>query len=226
MLDDPNGPPIRPWPSRAATSLPTDIRPRVVFLRDGSTEATIFPFTSERQVPSSLLHFLCQEINKEIAAGDTYPMVDSMQPGAFGSYWFQDFAAIMLVGTSGLDLSHHTDWSQLCLGSYYIKPNYPGRSSHVCNAGFLVTEAARNRGVGRLLGESYIDWAPKLGYTYSVFNLVYETNVASCKIWDQLGFNRIGRVKGCGRLKSYPGKLIDAIVYGRELGCDATSDGA
>ena len=58
------------------------------------------------------------------------------------------------------------------------------------------------------------------GYTYSVFNLVYETNVASCRIWDALGFKRIGRVKGCGNLKSYPGELVDAIIYGRDLGQD------
>ncbi|KAG7143024.1 Protein SPT10 like protein [Verticillium longisporum] len=109
------------------------------------------------------------------------------------------------------------NWSKTCLGSFYIKPNYPGRSSHVCNAGFLVTDASRGRGVGRLMGECYLDWAPKLGYTYSVFNLVYETNVASCKIWDALGFKRIGRVKGCGDLRSYPGQLVDAIIYGRDL---------
>jgi RimJ/RimL family protein N-acetyltransferase len=55
------------------------------------------------------------------------------------------------------------------------------------------------------------------GYIYSVFNLVYETNVASIKIWESLGFERIGRVKRCGNLKSHPGKLIDAIVFGRDL---------
>ncbi|KAL8815979.1 MAG: hypothetical protein Q9191_008398, partial [Dirinaria sp. TL-2023a] len=58
------------------------------------------------------------------------------------------------------------------------------------------------------------------GYTYSVFNLVYETNVASCRIWDALGFKRIGRVKACGNLRSHPDELVDAIIYGRDLGPD------
>lgn len=44
--------------------------------------------------------------------------------------------------------------------------------------------------------------------------------MASCRIWDALGFKRIGRVKGCGNLKSYPGELVDAIIYGRDLGQD------
>lgn len=60
------------------------------------------------------------------------------------------------------DVREGKDWSKECLGSFYIKPNYPGRSSHVCNGGFLVTDAARNRGVGRLMGEGYLEWAPML----------------------------------------------------------------
>ena len=59
------------------------------------------------------------------------------------------------------------------------------------------------------------------GYTYSVFNLVYETNVASCRIWDALGFKRIGRIPACGNLRSSPNELVEAIVYGRSLGSDA-----
>ncbi|KAI4124448.1 MAG: hypothetical protein LQ347_005730, partial [Umbilicaria vellea] len=157
-------------------------------------------------------------------------MIAPMALERFGPYWFQNFGAVMLLGEmEGIEeLQEGTDWEKVCLGSFYIKPNYPGRSSHVCNGGFLVTDAARNRGVGRLMGEGYLEWAPKLqaadspcqGYTYSVFNLVYETNVASCRIWDALGFKRIGRVKGCGALRSHPNDLIDAIIYGRDLGPD------
>ncbi|RCI17347.1 hypothetical protein L249_3134 [Ophiocordyceps polyrhachis-furcata BCC 54312] len=226
MLDDPARPAIRQWPS--SENMPGPLpKARCVTLRDGHTKATILPFTSPDRVPASLLEFLCDQFNKEIEAGDTYPMVDAMTVAAFGEYWFQTFAAIMLLGVlDDVNASSNDDvdyWSDLCLGSYYVKPNYPGRSSHVCNAGFLVAEGARNRGVGRLLGESYVDWAPKLGFSYSVFNLVYESNLASIRIWDQLGFKPIGRVRGCGRLKSYPDKLVDAIIYGRELVDDGAS---
>lgn len=51
-----------------------------------------------------------------------------------------------------------------------------------------------------------------------MFNLVYESNVASCRLWDSLGFKRIGRVPGGGRLISNPGQYVDAIIYGRDLG--------
>ena len=228
MLDDPTAPVIYrtsgepPYPTPAAP-LPPDVFPRQVILRDRVTTATLVPFSSPAQVPVSLISYLCDVLNREIEKGDTYPMINPMPLESFGPYWFQNFGAVMLLG----DLQSDEDvrqldregasWEKQCLGSFYIKPNYPGRSSHVCNGGFLVADAARNRGVGRLMGEGYLDWAPKLGYTYSVFNLVYDTNVASCRIWDGLGFKRIGRVKGCGNLKSYPDQLVDAIIYGREL---------
>ncbi|OAA65238.1 histone acetyltransferase [Niveomyces insectorum RCEF 264] len=225
IMDDPEAATIYrvsgalPYPDPQNPSLPPNVVPRQVTLRDRQTVATIVPFASRAQVPPSLLLYLSDQFRKEIEGGDTYPMVEPLPFEKFANYWFQNFGAIMLLGRIEWpeEVVEGRDWSKDCLGSFYIKPNYPGRSSHVCNAGFLVTDASRNRGVGRLMGETYLDWAPKLGYTYSVFNLVYETNVASCKIWDGLGFKRIGRVKGCGNLKSYPGRLVDAIIYGRDL---------
>ncbi|KAK3496297.1 hypothetical protein B0T13DRAFT_399799 [Neurospora crassa] len=226
ILDDPSAGTIyrvsgaAPYPDPAHPSFPPTIVPRHVTLRDRQTVATVVPFASRHQVPNSLLHYLHDQFNKEIEGGDTYPMLDAMPFDKFADYWFQNFAGVMLLGQieRGEDIVDNKNWSTECLGTFYIKPNYPGRSSHICNAGFIVTDASRNRGVGRLMGETYLDWAPKLGYTYSVFNLVYETNVASCKIWDGLGFKRIGRVKGAGNLKSYPDRLVDAIIFGRDLG--------
>ncbi|KAK4215549.1 protein SPT10 [Rhypophila decipiens] len=234
MLEDPAAATIyrvtgdAPYPDPNQPSFPPEILPRHVTLRDRQTVATVVPFSSRHQVPESLLRYLSDQFNKEIEGGDTYPMIDPMPFDKFASYWFQNFAGIMLLGSydSAEDLVEGKDWSKECLGTFYIKPNYPGRSSHVCNAGFIVTDASRNRGVGRLMGEAYLDWAPKLGYTYSVFNLVYETNVASCKIWDALGFKRIGRVKGAGSLKSHPDRFVDAIIFGRDLGDAAGGAGS
>jgi GNAT superfamily N-acetyltransferase len=231
MLDDPTAPAIyrtsgdAPYPTPYAP-LPANIVPRQVTLRDRSTTATLVPFSSPDQVPKTLLHYLCALLNREIEKGDTYPMINELPLESFGPYWFANFGAVMLMGNvSNVDHvwqmeKEGIDWSKQCLGSFYIKPNYPGRSSHVCNGGFLVSDVARNRGVGRLMGEGYLDWAPQLGYSYSVFNLVYETNIASARIWDALGFKRIGRVPGCGNLKSSD-HLVDAIIFGRDLNGEA-----
>jgi hypothetical protein len=192
MLDDPNAPPIfrtsgEPPYHGPISSLPEDVVPSMVTLRDRVTKATLIPFSSPDQVPKSLISYLCDQLNKEIEKGDTYPMIDPLPLEKFGPYWFANFGAVMLLGdiqdayelhqmdqnrprgTSpdpepGTPPSPRTamDWEKECLGSFYIKPNYPGRSSHVCNGGFLVTDGARNRGVGRLMGEGYLQWAPKL----------------------------------------------------------------
>ena len=233
ILDDPASPTIfrvsgdPPYPDPAHPAVPHTIVPRHVMLRDRQTVATVVPFASRDEVPESLLHYLHDQFNKEIEGGDTYPMLEPMPVDKFAAYWFQNFGGIMLLGhvENAAQVVEGQDWSKECLGTFYIKPNYPGRSSHICNAGFIVTDASRNRGVGRLMGETYLEWAPKLGYKYTVFNLVYETNVASCKIWDGLGFKRIGRVKGAGNLKSHPDRLVDAIIYGRDLGDAANGAG-
>ncbi|RDA87028.1 hypothetical protein CP532_3240 [Ophiocordyceps camponoti-leonardi (nom. inval.)] len=235
LPDQPSFPP-------SPTGLPPDLGPRQVTLRDRQTAATIVPLYSRQQVPDSLLAYLCDQLNREIEGGDTYPTTETLTTDAFAEYWFRGgFAAVMLVGRaaaaaamggggislfgSGLggddddddDGDGTNDWSRECLGSFFIQANYPGRSSHVCTGSFIVTDGSRNRGVGRLMGEAYLEWAPRLGYRYSVFNLVYETNVASCRIWDSLGFRRIGRVKSCGSLRSYPDRFIDGVIYGRDL---------
>ncbi|RCI11842.1 hypothetical protein L249_7556 [Ophiocordyceps polyrhachis-furcata BCC 54312] len=180
-MEDPGGstifhvsgqPSFPPSPS-GQSGLPPDLGPRHVTLRDRQTAATIVPLWSRQQVPDSLLAYLCDQLNREIEGGDTYPMTES----------------------------------------------------HVCTGSFIVTDGSRNRGVGRLMGEAYLEWAPRLGYRYSVFNLVYETNVASCRIWDSLGFKRIGRVKSCGSLRSYPDRLIDGVIYGRDLPVDGAGGG-
>src|SRR5690242_465889 len=162
MLDDPTSPPILHTLSTSAHTF----TPVHVTLRNNAT-ATILPFTSLSQVPDSLVAFLHAQLSAEIEAGDTYPMLEALPLSSFGAYWFGVFGAVMLEGEfSGVEavreLGEGAHWEDLCLGSFYTKPNYPGRSSHVCNAGFLVSKAARGKGVGKALGRQYLEWAPKL----------------------------------------------------------------
>ncbi|KAI7940004.1 hypothetical protein MJO28_013656 [Puccinia striiformis f. sp. tritici] len=113
-------------------------------------------------------------------------------------------------------------------GIYYIKPNYPGRSAHCCNGGFVVDPRHRGRKIGKTLARSFLHYAPLLGYRASVFNLVYKNNLASIAIWDSLGFQRVGLIPKAGRLKKAPTgdsnsqsnegeEFVDAIVYWKEL---------
>lgn len=80
------------------------------------------------------------------------------------------------------------------LGSATMGPNRPGRGSHVGTASFMVSPAARGRGVGRRLGEHVVRWHRDQGFRAIQFNAVVETNEAAVRLWQSLGFEIIGTV--------------------------------
>ncbi|ODV95472.1 hypothetical protein PACTADRAFT_34038 [Pachysolen tannophilus NRRL Y-2460] len=180
------------------------------------TLVTMYAVNNVTEVPEELVETMVRIFNNEIEKGDTYPHDKIMTIQEFKDYWFQYFTGIMLVGKETLLLSNNRNFDKEFLGTFYIKPNYIGRCSHNCNAGFIVNPEARGKKIGTAMGKQYLKWAPQLGYTYSVFNLVFETNIASWKIWDSLGFQRIGRVKNAAVLKGHE-KKVDAIVFGKDL---------
>jgi L-amino acid N-acyltransferase YncA len=101
------------------------------------------------------------------------------------------------------------------VGSYYVKPNQPGRGAHVCNAGYMVAERARGRGVGRIMGEHSLVEARRLGYHAMQYNFVVATNTGALALWQKLGFEVVGRLPGAFR---HP-RLgpVDALVLYRVL---------
>lgn len=186
-----------------------------VLLKDGETTATIYPIYNSSQLPPGLLAFLADEFNVEVERGDTFPFFDPLDFEEFKNYWFGSFAAVMVLGDDP-QLDHQKQWEKECLGTFFMRSNFPGRSSHICSGAFLVNAGIRGKGIGRTLAECYLDWAPKLGYTSSVFNLVYESNVGARRIFEALNFKRIGKIKAAGILKDH-NQAVDAIIYGKEL---------
>ncbi len=100
-------------------------------------------------------------------------------------------------------------------GTYYIKTNQVGLGAHVCNAGFMVREDQRGRGLGRMLGEHALNQARLMGYHAMQFNFVVSTNVGAIKLWQDLGFETVGRLaEAC----KGPDGYVDALVMYRLLG--------
>ncbi|KAI0462228.1 hypothetical protein LJB42_004316 [Komagataella kurtzmanii] len=186
-----------------------------VLLKDGETTATIYPLYSPNELPPGLLQFLCDEFNMEIERGDTFPFFETLHLETFQHYWFGSFAAVMVLGDSPT-LDDERQWEKECLGTFYIKANYPGRCSHICTAGFLVNAGIRGKSIGRTLAECFLEWAPRLGYTYAIFNLIFETNVSIKRILESLGFKKIGKIKAAGILKGHD-SAVDALILGKEL---------
>ena len=102
------------------------------------------------------------------------------------------------------------------LGSYYLKANASGPGKHVCNCGYMVSVAARGRGVARLMCEHSQQLARNNGFLAMQFNSVVATNEVAVTLWHALGFETVGRLPKAyehGRLG-----LVDCLVMYKWLG--------
>lgn len=91
---------------------------------------TLYPVTGgASSIPQGMVKFLHAEFSAEIERGSTYPMEQAMGLEQFAEYWFGTFAVVaVLDGEDGEGLEEGREWEKVCLGTFYIKPNYPGMS--------------------------------------------------------------------------------------------------
>ncbi|MBZ5487356.1 GNAT family N-acetyltransferase [Halomonas aquamarina] len=80
------------------------------------------------------------------------------------------------------------------VGSYYLKANAAGPGDHVCNCGYMVTSAARGKGVARAMCEHSQEIAQMAGFEAMQFNAVVSTNEVAVALWQRLGFSIVGTV--------------------------------
>lgn len=149
-------------------------------------------------------------LNLTLAEGNTYPQKQPLSPSEFAAYWLNHQAFVVRsFGESTTQAPNEV------LGAFYLKPNFPGRCSHICNAGFIVQPQKRGLGIGRFMGEAMLLIAASLGYEAVMFNLVFSTNIASIRLWQSLGFQTIGRIPGAVKLDTQ--QVIDALMMYRQL---------
>jgi len=171
-------------------------------LKNGAIVELDYMRPQEQEVVRALL-------NRIVLEGQTYPQAQPLSETEFAAYWMSRDAFVLrtcdMAGQKQPEI----------LGAFYLKPNFPGRCSHICNAGFIVQPATRGLGIGRLMGEAMLAIAPAQGYTAVMFNLVFETNTPSLKLWQSLGFIQIGRIPKAAHLAD--GQTVDAIMLYRDL---------
>ena len=134
------------------------------------------------------LHAILKHVVNE--EGNSYPQEDMTSLDDFRAYYLSHDVFVVLDRET-----------EEVLGGFYIKPNFPGRCSHICNAGFIVKTTARGSGIGSFMMENYLLLARDLGYRASFFNLVFVTNKASVNLCRKFGFTEIGVVPQAGNLK-------------------------
>jgi L-amino acid N-acyltransferase YncA len=147
-----------------------------------------------------------QLMNDVITEGKSWPF-DTPFPDAtsFRGYFLSHDAYVV----------RNTANSQV-VGAFYIKPNFPGRCSHVCNGGFITHPDYRGCGIGTLMGSVFLRLARDIGYRSVYFNLVFKSNAVSVRLWESLGFRRVATLENAADLEGTEG-LDTAYGYSYNL---------
>lgn len=150
----PSSPPAEPPPTAAGAPSSGDSPP-------GELASSC---SSKRSVRSSGAATGCSPENRAVAAAATSAAAEAATIGSDET---------RKAGSTAVEEEDdERDAGVKVWGAFYIKPNFPGRCSHVCNGGFITDPRRRRRGVARLMGHAFLRFAKDLGYRASYFNLV------------------------------------------------------
>jgi len=138
-------------------------------------------------------------------AGETYPLPRDVSEAGAKTYW------IKTDGYNGIAFGETDN----ILGAYYLRPEQGGPGSHVCNAGYVVAEAARGLGLASKLCLQSQDQARAMGFRAMKFNLVVANNAAAIRAWTKAGMKIIGTTPGAFRMPD--GAFADAHIMYKAL---------
>ena len=133
-------------------------------------------------------------------AGETWPIApDIGEDEAHGVLVDAPSATFVACGNAGE-----------IVGCYIVKPNQPTLGAHVANAGYIVAEQARGRGVASAMCRHSQDEARARGFVAMQYNLVVATNAPAVHLWQKEGFQIVGRLPKAFRHLRLG--LVDAYV--------------
>ena len=139
-----------------------------------------------------------------LRAGDTYTLPADISRRDALDYWCGAAHSTYLATENGAPL-----------GTYYRRTNQQGGGDHVCNCGFVTSTEARGKGIARKMLEHALVAAKDAGYRAMQFNFVVATNTRAIAIWEDYGFDIVGRLPGAF---NHPSEgYVDALVMYRNL---------
>jgi len=152
-----------------------------------------------RQAQGADLHGIWPIFHDIVKAGQTYAYpIDTNQAEA-KEIWLDSPDQTYVVEDNGM-----------IVGTYFIKTNQQGPGAHVCNCGYMVASAARGKGIATLMCEHSQEQAITMGYKAMQFNFVAATNVNAIRLWQKLGFAKVGKLPNAF-LHPHQG-YVDALV--------------
>lgn len=101
------------------------------------------------------------------------------------------------------------------IGSFYLRANFPGRSGHIANAAYMISEGYRGQGIGSLLVQASLHLAKDLGFQAMQFNMVFSNNTVAVKLYEKLGFKIIGIIPEA--IQNFDGSYQDGYIMYQKL---------
>lgn len=105
--------------------------------------------------------------------------------------------------------------SERILGLYILHPNNVGRCGHICNASYGVSADSRGLHIGERLVKDCMKRAKEQGFRLLQFNAVVASNIHARHLYERLGFEQLGIIRGGFRMPD--GSYEDICPYWRAL---------
>ncbi len=143
-------------------------------------------------------------IQQVISTGDTYVFDPESSREKMLAYWCGPDKHTYVATQNGN-----------IVGTFMMKDNQPDLGSHIVNAGYMTSPTASGQGVGKIMCESSIKEAKRLGYKAMQFNIVIKSNERAVRLWQKLGFAIIGEIPEAFNHKQ--NGLTNAYIMYRKL---------
>ncbi len=143
--------------------------------------------------------------NEVVDEGQAFPQIDRLTIDSGRKF----FSSQSFTG-----VAEDVDTGKI-FGLYILHPNNIGRCGHISNASYAVASSSRGLNIGEQLVKHSMSISVELGYRILQFNAVVKTNYKAIKLYEKLGFVRLGTIPKGFLLKD--GTYEDIIPFYCEL---------
>ncbi len=139
--------------------------------------------------------------NQVVEDGEAFPQMELLTEKT-GDEFFR--------GQSFTGIAYDEDTGEIA-GLYILHPNNIGRCGHICNASYAVRRDLRGQHTGEKLVTHCMKKGRELGFRILQFNAVVASNRYALKLYEKLGFIRLGTIPGGFLMKD--GHYEDIILH-------------
>jgi len=144
-----------------------------------------------REFDKDDIKFMIQIWNEVVKDGTAFPQTELLDKNS----GFEFFSSQSFVGVA-VETDANSDKKGEILGLYILHPNNVGRCGHIANASYAVTKNTRGKGVGEILVRHSLLRAKEFGFRIMQFNAVVANNEVALRLYEKLGFAKLGVIKG------------------------------